>query len=227
LAFPLISGNTQTAETGNSATKTLTYPVSIDSGDLLILFIGHDSVSGTPFGSYPSGWVELYDGANSDHAGAVAYKIADGTESGNFTVTANDSERAHHVTLKITGWHGTTAPELTSNTGNSINPDPPSITPSWGSEDNLIIAACIHDNTDTDWPVVTFPYTNNQIDNSATVSSVGVGICADEDTSTTVNPGTYEMTGTDRWTAWTIAVRPAAAAGSNEIFQSRRLISVP
>lgn len=119
-----------TGATASGNTSILVpYPTSPLSGDMLILTIGNKLTSSTP--STPSGWTLLstqtggngVDGAGTGPVRAsVYYKISDGTETGNLTVTITSGNSAVGVmrlyrktggTWSITGTSGT---DTTANT---------------------------------------------------------------------------------------------------------------
>ena len=85
-----------------SGTVAVPYMGSIASGDLLVTLLGG-------FGAYssfssPSGWTTVEDSATTDRWFAIAFRIADGTESGSVTFTAGIDEMAGAM-HRITG-HG-------------------------------------------------------------------------------------------------------------------------
>jgi hypothetical protein len=111
----------------------VTLPSDIISGDLLIMIwrAGGTTDVSTP----PSGFTQLGT-RNSNGITYIWYKIATGAEGGTITVTTAANTRATAITYKIR--NAVNTPEiqvLNSNTNN-----PPSITASWGSADNLFIA---------------------------------------------------------------------------------------
>lgn len=110
---------------------------NVSSGDLLVVLLTLDK-SGTI--NLTSGWTEI---DNTSFGGTITTatwaKIAGVSES-NFTWTSSLADTSNTFVLRITGWHGTTLPEAFGSGGNSGTPDPPSLAPSWGAEDNLWIA---------------------------------------------------------------------------------------
>lgn len=206
-------------QNSNSGSWTLTYPTNLASGDLIVALMGID---GSRSVTFPTGWtVDLLDVPGSAQMHAVARKISDGTESGNFTVSLNGNERGGWAVLRITGWHGTTVPEITSSDhATNANPDPPSISPSWGAEPGtLFIATFAADNGGWTMDAVPTGYTSG----GAQVSSfgggdAGMGYAYRSASVATENPGTFTIsTATNNWVARTIAIRPAAAGGPTTV----------
>lgn len=208
MAFPTATTATSQQST-NSATRTVTLPVGVAAGDLVIALIAGD---GTTTFTWPSPWVEIKDEAGSGFVFTAAYLIASGGET-SVAVTASAVERSNHIALRITGWHGTTPPEIAAAaTGSSTTPNPPSLTPSWGAADTLWIAIAAADDSATPFPITAWPanYTTNQIANATATSAADVALATRGLNAAAEDPGTFTMTGTETWNAYTIAVRPAA-----------------
>jgi hypothetical protein len=212
MAFPAVASSVNTTTTSNSTSHTLTYPGSIASGDLLLAF---GALDGTPTVSgWPTGWNEIIDRANAAVAMFWAYKFADGTESGNFTLTSSASEQGSFYVIRITGAHASTAPASTSATGvsNGLNCGP--LNPAdWDIEDTLWLGLGAVDTsrTITVWP-------SNSPDNRNSSPSGGAGgataaFCSGESATSFYNPSstTWAISSNDEWIAAAIAVRPAAA----------------
>lgn len=213
MAFPTVAGKGAQYNTAgtNAISHAVEYPAGISSGDLLVLFV-HVDGSGSII--WPAGFTELYQTAASgnSHRSGAAYRIANGMESGDATVVTA-SEQATARIWRITDWHGTTPPEVgTAATGSSANPDPPSLTPSWGAADTLWIATC-----GVNGGPGSTSYPSGYNDNQETAQTGGSGAAGGAQASRNLNatsedPGTF-TTANNGWTANVIAVRPAATAG--------------
>lgn len=209
--FPVVAGTLGSSRITQSTTDTVDLPASIASGDLVMIF---HFTEGNSTRTVPSPWVEIFDSNSTGADGlTVAYLIASGGET-SVVVTKTVTERFSAIAARITGWHGTTAPEISSSaTGSSTTPDPDSVTASWGSDDNLFIAMEATDNdsfTPTAWPT---NYTDNQITGPNAASSSGGAIATRNLAASNDNPGTFTITASDTWIAATAVVRPAAAGG--------------
>ncbi|MCJ7575163.1 MAG: hypothetical protein MUO80_00495, partial [Dehalococcoidia bacterium] len=129
LAAPVVASVTETAFGSDTTGHNVTMPATVNAGDLLIVLFTND---GDATVTTPSEWTEL---ASNEADGAVRlsvyYKIAAGTEGGttvNFVTSA--SEQAAAQVYRITDWHGTTPPEIsTAATGDGTTPDPSSLNP--------------------------------------------------------------------------------------------------
>jgi len=220
MAFPQVqdADTTSGTVTANTQVWTLTYPANIVSGNLLMVFLAHDggsAIGWSPFtglGSFTEGTVVL----------GVAYKFADGTESGTFTLDMGASEQGAWRVLRITGAHASTPPE-TANFGSSgTTPDPPNLNPTnWDVEDTLWFAAVAadHGNTNTTaWPL---PDDNFDLA-SGGATGADLGMCRDELAQASLDPGTFTIDQSEGWITATVAVRPAAAVAT-EFHHARRL----
>ncbi len=215
MAFPQVETSATHDGSGNTTTATMNYPASIASGDLLIVLAGCDgiSVSMTP----PSGFTEIYDNARSF---AVFAKEADGTETGTTTYTQSANEWPSNVVYRISGWDDSgslsDAIEVAVGTLDAASPDPPSLTASWGSDDNLWIAAKVaHHGSGF---ATAYPYTDNQEFAGLTGGGSGsnVDACTDEIATATANPGTFTLNG-QVGDPYTIVIKPASEGGGGGI----------
>lgn len=166
----------------------------------------------------PTDWVEFTGQAGGGAVGelTVFYKITNGTELGVETWTASVSTTAAWQSLRISGYHGSTAPELTTSSGDSSAADPPSETASWGgSEDNLFIAIAGHSAAVTNpWSAAPSGYSGfSQNGASSGGSAVAVAHGYKNSAADTDDPGTFTVDGSNRfWAAGTLVIRPVAAA---------------
>lgn len=126
-----------------ASTHTISLPSGIGSGDLLFLLFGtRDTRTFTP----PAGWTTIATLASGTAVGlSGAYKIADGSEGATTTCsTSGTASRSAHVTLLIRGYQGTPQGVSMSN-GQNTAPNPPSISPAWGtSSETLFIAGFVN-----------------------------------------------------------------------------------
>lgn len=203
---------TTVGQGANSATPTFSFGFTASAGDLIVFAVAQDG-AGTV--TWPGSWVELLDQAGTGFTAHVAYLIASGGET-SVSPTSTVSERWEGVFWLIPAgeWHGTTAPEIgTAATGSSTTPDPPSISPSWGSEtNNIFIALAFRDdsaaNTITAYPT---NYGTAQADKNDVTSAANTGGAVRLNTTATEDPGTFTISASETWLAETVAVRPASS----------------
>jgi hypothetical protein len=196
---------------GNSSSPTISFGFTASAGDLIILAVGKD---GTGTFTWPSPWVEMKDEAITGGVATVAYLIASGGETD--VAPSSTSERWEWVGWRIPDgeWQGTTPPEInTLATGSSTTPNPGSITPSWGAEnDNIFIAVAFRDdsaaNTITAYPA---NYSTAQADKNNISSALNVGgaVRIVASGGSPEDPGSFTISASETWGAYTIAVRPA------------------
>lgn len=224
MAFPAV----QTADTkngtvtSNSSSWTLTYPTNLASGDLIVALVAAD---GNPAPTWPADWVGsgLGGGAVQAVTLLLGWKISNGAETGNFTLTLDESEQGGWRVFRITGWFGSgfgttgvdgdgTSFDFTLS-GSSSTPDPPAHNPAnWDVEDTLWIAVCA---VDTSRTVSVWPLADLQTaDVSGGAGGATLGICMANDAVASKDPGTFTISASDDWNAATIAIRPAAAAAA-------------
>jgi hypothetical protein len=211
LAAPVVASVTETEFGSDTTDHYVDMPATVDAGDLLIVLFTND---GNATVTTPGGWTELASDDNTAVRCSVCYKIAVGDEDGttvDFVTSA--SEQAAAQVYRITNWHGTTPPEIsTAAKSTSTHPNPTSLDPAgWDVADTLWIAVAGQDRGDQTGPTAYPAYYTNGI---STLS-------ADDDTSScrthsarrvlaaaSENPGAFTIPQTEEWVAFTIAVRP-------------------
>jgi hypothetical protein len=133
------------------------------------------------------------------------------------------SEQGAWRIFRITGWYGGTISGVTgtpfdldglataSASGVSSTPDPPNLDPAnWTTEDTLWLAAC---GVDTSRTISVYPLANNNTaDVSGGAGGATLGLCTLNDAVSSKNPGTFTISTSDDWCAFTVAIRPAGAA---------------
>jgi len=202
------SGNNNTAGTSH----TCNLPASISAGDLLILSVSADNTTI----STPSGWTQLCTDINGTGARlSVFYKVAGGSEGGTVSVSTGASTRSSHASYRITGYSGT--PEAQTTNGSSTTPDPPSLTPSWGTFKTLWIVALASKTAIvfTSHTVSAYPtgYSNNQISAlanwtvSTTTHNLRNTIANRVKAVSADNPSTFTISQSGTWSVATIAVQ--------------------
>ena len=213
LAAPVVASVTETEFGTDTTDHYVGMPATVDAGDLLIVLFTND---GGATVTTPSGWTQLASTANGSAVRlSVYYKIAAGTEGGttvNFVTSANEEEAAAQV-YRITDWHGTTPPEIsTAATGTSNRPNPASLDPAgWDVADTLWIAVAGQDRGDQSG---TTAYPAYYTDGISTLSSDTTDSCRTHSArrvlaAASENPGAFTIPVSEEWVAFTIAVRPA------------------
>lgn len=210
-AFTITLGTTYNTGGTTATSHVISLPASHASGDLLLVVFQTDSDRADTV-TFPGDWTQLFevqvDAAGSSNL-AVGYKTSDGTGT-TVTLTTAMGENATGRVYRIQNWYGSGAPEYATATGTSANPDPPNLTPTWGSAATWWLA-CYSNNGGVGANSV-YPLTDNQwFAGTGGSGSAGGAACDQVETATSKNPGTFTDDFSAAWAAATIAVRPAAA----------------
>ena len=182
-------------------------PASISAGDLLIIIFGTRSNVTTTL----AGWTEVGD---STYVHIYA-KVAEGSDTA--TIQTSGNSRSAHVSYRLTGAEGASGVSATigSQTGPSLNPNPPSHTAAWSQDDTLWIAVSVSDNDGDSSTYTGIPtnYTNGvHKDNNNGAVSTHVGTARRELNATSDDPGAFTISVTKVYTGATIAIKPASVA---------------
>lgn len=200
----------RTSSNSSGTSWTVNMPTTdCTAGDLILVVT---SSAGATSVTQPAGWTELYETSNGVTQSASWHKYT-GTEGSTVTFTLGSSGAGMAYSLCITGAAdpAVTAPEVgTSATGVSASPNPPSVSPSWGSDHNLYIAAIAYDEDGVTDSVTAYPtsYSGNQHNHEAPSSTRAIAIATRELQASSDDPGAYTISISDNWVAQTIAVRP-------------------
>ena len=204
--------NTATADT---TTYNVTLPSGIQSGNLLLMFISVDSANDE---LTRTGWTTLAnDGSANSERKYILARIADGTEGATASFTNATAQTASANTYRITGArNGLTSSEIAvsaivNQTSNVASADPPSLTPSWGSAENLWFAvAFINDSAIGSVTAYPTNYSLGQLSNinGSSASGQAVLTAARLLSASTEDPSAFTWTTGRRSSAYTVAVRP-------------------
>jgi len=166
-AFPSVSSS-RTGTSAEGTSHNVTMPSGVTAGERLMIFSSfHLATTTTP----PSGWTRL--SPSSSLRLHVFYKTADGTESTVTVTTGSSVVGAHHAYRVDKHEDNPEGGSVASGTGNE--PNPPSVTPSWGEQRNLFLVAGMAADTEGS-PLWTYPtnYTNGI--NNTRVQPDGLGL---------------------------------------------------
>lgn len=210
MAFPVVESTAATSFGGGATSHDLTMPSGVVSGNLLIAAVGNDLA---PTRTWPSGWTQLAEHTHGTGAMSieVRYRISDGTEGSVLTITLDVAEQCFGLIWRISGFDSGQAPIIsTSAEAVSAAPDSNSLTATWGSAENLWLSLYTSDpNTGTDFSG-TGP-TNYTAFSSGGTDDHAAGAHRQLEAETE-NPGAFTMNGSNDWVAYTLAIKPAAAA---------------
>lgn len=221
MASPVVEATNESATPTAATSHTVNLPASIAAGDLLIICLDKGTPATTSLFNAHADWTELLD-ENVASGLYIAYRWADGAEGATTTLVSASAIRSAEVTYRISGAENpaTQAPQIgTTATGTSVNPNPPSISPTGGSKDYLFIAffGMVGEQADDDTLVTTYPanYTLGQQEKTCGVAGTNlggmIGAAARQATTATEDPGTFTAIDNAAWRAQTIAVHPSTA----------------
>jgi hypothetical protein len=169
--------------------------------------------------STPSGWTLKFNELLSGyHRLACFVKSASGSEGGGaVTINFGTSYVSIALTYRITGWSGDVANIESADTAyleGAQYPDPPSVTASWGSADNLFIAITSGIDDDATYSAAPTNYSNLQQHQGGygTNSSIEIAGAERQYASASDDPGTFTMSEFEATIAQTVVIKPAAAA---------------
>ena len=216
MAFPQTAAPAETSFSSDSTTHNVSMPATVNSGDLLIILFGRMNTG--DISTTPSGWTrQISEGDLAFARNEVYLKVADGTEGGTTVNIATSSAVAGSAqAYRVTDWFGALAGVETSTVfENSVtDPDPPSLSPSWGSADTLWFAIFIYSNDDGTVSAYPTSYTGgvDTLTGGAANNNCAIGSARRENATATEDPGVFTLSTAERGTAITLAVRPSSGS---------------
>jgi hypothetical protein len=224
MAFPTVQTTAETAVTTAGTSHAITLPSGISAGDLILILMDIGSTSATL--SAHADYEELLDESAANGL-KILYRWATGGES-NPTFTSSGSTRSATIAYRISGAEhpDLVAPQIgTTATGTSTTPDPPSVTPSGGTQDYLFIAffGGAGEEADDDTWVNSGPtnYTNLLQKACGTAgSSLGGKIGSAErqlNTGSAQDPGTFNQDVNTAWRAQHICIHPSSGTATVKV----------
>jgi len=210
--------------TSSSASGT-SHAVSVGSptvGELSVIFANYYSLVNSPTITWASDYIEIFQKTSNDGAGhyqtsGAAYKVATGSEGASVTVTTSVASTGTYGYYRITaGTYSTYITSGTAATGNSVNPNPPSCTSTYVNANCLYIAVSASTyNGVTTHSVLSYPtnYTIGQITGQV-AGSGAIGIASYYLNTSSADPGTFALSGSNPWIAQTICIYPGKATAS-------------
>lgn len=212
-AFPVIASTATTFIVGTSTTTphSLNMPTGIASGDVLLMFIQYRRAS-RAVASFSESWTQAwFVQSGSTRRSYIFWRIADGTEGSTTSMAVTGgTDNVIALVYRITGAQSV---EVGSASGTSSTaPDPPSLSPSWGSAKTLWFFFIGYENATVTFSAYPTNYSSSQLTGSPSpADSLGgqraaTGAYANQ--TGTENPGAGTLSATANWFAQTIAVRP-------------------
>jgi len=215
-SYPSVANISTTTFTGTSA--TINYPSDLASGDIVLAAFSLDD--DTRSVNTPSGWTLLLnqggngDTTDDDNRMFIFYRRATGFDGPTFSVTLPTSSRTAVWVGRVTGVSQVSNPEAAgsgSESGGTTNPNPPSLTASWGSANNLWLVIGGFRAFSGSGPTVSlFPtnYANSQSVTSYTSNRVTVAVATRNLAAATENPVTFTISTVASTATATVVIRP-------------------
>lgn len=206
MAFPQVEATSSYSTDSQDTTHVIGIPTGTVDGDVLVaIFAG----TGTPSHSPPASWTTLLQ-PTSTFRTSVHWKIAS-SEGADFTITTSTGTRASARVFRISG---ATSVEADVGSGSdTAAPDPPSLTPSWGSQDTLwiaVVGALWVNNLSVTAPT---NYANVLSRNTQFIETGAVVTAQRENSVATEDPAAFAISASEPSLPLTIAVEPAGGGG--------------
>lgn len=238
MASPTVQATNESSTNTAGTSHTVNLPAftggsaANDIGKLLMVFLNKGSTAATV--NALGGWNELAD-ENLGNGLYIAWRKVDGTEGSTITLTTSGTTRSAEITYLIAGAKDPSVqpPEIAgaTATGASVNPDPPSVTPTGGSRDYLFIACAGMDGEEADddtWantpPSNYLP--NPPLQKSCGTAGVNLGgkimVASRALTAASDDPDTFNVDVSANWRAQTVVVHPSTSLPPPPLFRGWR-----
>lgn len=210
--FPMVESITPSATNAPNTSHSILLDDLDSPGELLLAFCVWNADTTVTF----PGWTALSSDTSSPGRSAIYGKIASGSEGSSVAVTTSTSQAGAFEVIRISNNKGglvagTDYSVAVAAAATTANPNPPSVTAGWGSEDNLFIAGCmVRGDNDA---VTGFPTSYEQGTHKVTTNGGGggatVGVAVRQLTSATDDPDAFTLSASEYGRAYTIVIRPA------------------
>lgn len=209
MAFPTVQSSAISGDTASTADFNATMPTGIAAGDALVAFAECSSAQTWPT---PTGWTQKDTVTGNSKTTWCWAKVATGSDT--MTVVRSGGSGNIIVAIyRIDGWLGSIGGIEADIISIFDNPDPPNLTPSWGSADTLWIAGGGGLPSSQTFPT---NYTSNQLNSDTGGNTDRMQTATRNLTATSEDPGVFGTAGTlGHSFALTAAVQPATGATSN------------
>lgn len=213
--FPVYLGTTQSAVGAVSNMHAIVMPATVEENDLLIVML--HNTGNRNLTSSPSGWNGIGSPA-AFHTQRVnwLWKLANGTEGGateTFSFSAGCFCAAQTFRIKAGSFKPANPVAIASDAATAgLAAIPPELSPPWGAAQTLWIVAAARTRDNTSATFVDYPYPNGQAhyENGTGGNGVMHRSCYVEAAVEKLTPPPFTLTYEYDWSAFTVAVQPAA-----------------
>lgn len=209
---PTFLGWTKSATNTPGTAHSITLPGTTAANELLLaitMWNANTTITGM------SGWTKLSGSALSPGQSEIWAKIATGSDGASVAATSSTSNAGAFMVGRFSGNFNS----LVSGTGYKLSvtaavttsaPDPPSVTPDWGSADDLIVVAGTFRGDNATFTGYPAGYTDGdyQVTTNGGGGGASVGAAIREFTGTVEDPGVMGLSASQYGCVYTIAIRP-------------------
>jgi hypothetical protein len=211
--YPVVAASAVTTEAVATITGNINLPAGIVANNLLVMFVAVTHATTVAAITTPAGWTMLRSsGIGAVSRDGIYWKLATGSEGASVAVTTSFATTREAIVVRISGNDPSGTPIQFSAISDggipSGKPNPPGLTPSWGSKSTLWIAAAAVNvsNTLTGMP-------SNFENPIGTATGNGVRIATRKSNSTSMNPTEFTSgSGAVSWNCTTIGILPVTPA---------------
>lgn len=217
MAHPVDAARVATNGTGAATECVVDLPAGIQAGDIIIVLFRSASSTSASFPNEGTDWTRFVTSTAdaSDDITIIGRRVADGSEGGGtVTITTNNSAKFAAIAWRITG--GSTVEAAGTVTGSSQTPNPGNLAPAAGSKDYLWLWMGGWEGEQTS-PPASNPanYSNvvgaNTGTGGQTATNCRVAGASRQNTAASEDPGSWTLSASDDWCAFTVAVHPVAS----------------
>lgn len=215
MTFPVVQDVKRGKNNNVVSARNVQLPATINAGDILLALFSSDSDSAVSWDNATAGaWTQLHSTVQADGEMRFSafWKIADGSEDGlTLSVsTASATRTAWHI-YRISGGQSVAAATPATAAGRTFNPDPPSVTPSWGSADTLWIVGLGIDGQ-AGGVAAPSPYDATAIFDQNTTPSCTVASGYRTNAAASENPAAWTLDNEQECVRVTYAIEPVAVS---------------
>jgi hypothetical protein len=226
VAFAQFEEITETIVASMSTNHAINWPATTDAGDLCVMvFVASaDGSDGATSITDPTDWTEKRDrqysvgGDVRQHTWIGAIELT-GSESGTFNVATNVGlSGVAQIYRYAAGTHGgVDGVEVSSHVeAEAANPDPPSLSPSWGAADTSWIEVITFEDSDFVVTAASSSYTGLETTIADTTEDATLSTARRENNTATEDPGATTAD-SEKYQAFLIAIEPGGGASTDTV----------
>lgn len=184
---------TTSTGSGSGTSTTVNLPSGIQSGDLIVIFMG--GANNWP-ATFPAGWTKIADDGPGECS--IAYRRADGTEGSSISVTRGGSVSTDYIALRLTGVPTGAVPSLsTLASGTSTSPNSNSV----ASANGLYLAFVVNKGAGA---ITAIPANYTSVASSST--NVRIQVASLYSSAASDDPGAWTLASSGAWYAYTMGI---------------------